>query len=150
VWRLSAAGSTRAQDEPAIGVLYDALEPGGTLLLDNEVPYSHARRWGWWAERPGAAPAMPSEPDRGTAADGSELSLWSGTVNVDPLDQSLRLEIRAEKSSNGAVVAREEDELTMRMWFRDELVMAMRHAGFRSVDVSPGVEERILVYVARR
>jgi hypothetical protein len=28
-------------------------------------------------------------------------------------------------------------------------VMAMRHAGFRSVDVSPGVEERILVYVAK-
>jgi hypothetical protein len=41
-------------------------------------------------------------------------------------------------------------ELTMRVWFRDELVMAIRHVGFRSVDVSPGVEERVLVYVARK
>jgi hypothetical protein len=38
----------------------------------------------------------------------------------------------------------------MRMWFRDELVMAMRHAGFRSVNVAPGLEEGILVYVARK
>jgi SAM-dependent methyltransferase len=142
-------GSTRAQDEQAIGVLYDTLEPGGTLVLDNEVPYSHAGRWSWWAEQPELPGPWSSEPDRGTASDGSELTLWSRTLNVDPLDQSLRLEIRAEKSMNGVVVAREEHELTMRMWFRDELVMAMRHAGFRSVDVSPGVEERILVYVAQ-
>jgi hypothetical protein len=143
-------GSTRAQDEQAIHTLYDALEPGGALVLDNEVPYSHAERWGWWAERPELPRPWSSEPDRGTAADGSELALWARVVDVDPLDQSLRLQIRAEKSSNGAVVAREEHELTMRMWFRDELVMAMRHAGFRSVNVAPGLEEGILVYVARK
>lgn len=143
-------GSTRAQDERAIGLLYDTLEPGGTLVLDNEMPYSQALRWSWWAERPELPRPWSSEPDRGTAADGSELALWSRTIDVDPLDQSLRLQIRAEKSSKGAVVAREEHELTMRMWFRDELVMAMRHAGFRSVDVSSGIDESILVYVARK
>jgi SAM-dependent methyltransferase len=143
-------GSTRAQDEQAIRVLYDALEPGGTLVLDNEVPYSHAERWSWWAERPELPRPWSSEPDRGTVTDGSELALSARAVDVDPLDQSLRLQIRAEKSSNGAVIAREEHELTMRMWFRDELVMAMRHAGFRSVDVAPGAEEDFLVYVARK
>jgi SAM-dependent methyltransferase len=143
-------GSTRAQDEQAIRALYEALEPGGTLVLDNELPYSQARQWSWWAERPELPRPWPSEPDHGMAADGSELTLWSRTIDVHPLDQSLRLQIRAEKSIDGAVVAREQHELTMRMWFRDELVMAMRHAGFRSVDVSPGVGERILVYVARR
>jgi SAM-dependent methyltransferase len=143
-------GSTRAQDEQAIRMLYEGLEPGGVLVLDNEVPYSHALRWSWWAERPELPQPWSSEPQRGTAADGSELALWSRVLDLDPLDQSLRLEIRAEKSSNGAVVAREEHELTMRMWFRDELVMAMGHAGFRSVDVAPGVDEGILVYFARK
>jgi len=142
-------GSNRERDAQALQRFYEHLEPGGTLVLDNEVPYSHAGRWSWWAEQPELPRPWSSEPDRGTASDGSELALWSRTLNVDPLDQSLRLEIRAEKSMNGVVVAREEHELTMRMWFRDELVMAMRHAGFRSVDVSPGVEERILVYVAQ-
>ena len=143
-------GSTRQQDEAAIDVLYDALEPGGTLLLDNEVPYSSARRWSWWAERPELPRPWSGEPDHGTAPDGSDLRLWSRAVDLDPLDQSLRLEIRAEKSKDGLVLAREVHELTMRMWFRDELAMAMRHAGFRSVDVSVGVEERILLYVARK
>ena len=44
-------GSTRAQDEEALRRLYSALEPDGTLLLDNEVPWANARRWfaaAWW------------------------------------------------------------------------------------------------------
>jgi SAM-dependent methyltransferase len=143
-------GSTRAQDERAINVLFETLEEGGALVLDNEVPYSSVRRWSWWAERPELPRPWSSEPDRGRSADGGELSLWSRTVDVDPLDQSLRLELRIEKSRDGVVVAREQHDLTMRMWFRDELVMAMRHAGFRSIDVVPGAEERILAYVARK
>lgn len=143
-------GSTRAQDEQAIGVLYEALEPGGTLVLDNEVPYSSPRRWGWWAERPELPRPWPAEADLGKALDGSDLALRSRALEVDPLDQSIRLEIRAEKLVGGAVVAREEHELTMRMWFRDELVMALRHAGFSSVEVEHGGEPRTLVYVARK
>ena len=142
-------GSTRAQDEQALSVLHDALEPGGTLVLDNEVPYSSALRWSWWAERPELPRPWPVEPERGTLPDGGALALWSRTADVDPLDQSLRLELHVEKSVDGAVVAREEHELTMRMWFRDELVLGLRHAGFRSVEVLPGVEEGILVYIAR-
>src|SRR5437868_7360916 len=41
-------GTTRGQDEAAIRRLHAALEPGGTLLLDNEAPYSSARRWLRW------------------------------------------------------------------------------------------------------
>lgn len=143
-------GSTRAEDEQALAGLYDALEPGGTLVLDNELPWSSPRRWSWWADRAALPRPWPDEPDRGTAPDGAELLLWSRTVDVDPLDQSVHLELRAEQRIDGAVVAREEHELTMRMWFRDELVLALRHVGFRRVDVGPGVEERLLVYVATR
>jgi SAM-dependent methyltransferase len=41
----------------------------GTLVLDNEVPYSNAGRWSWWAERPGLPRPWPVEPERGTAPD---------------------------------------------------------------------------------
>jgi hypothetical protein len=37
-------GSTRAQDQEALRRFHHWLEPGGTLLLDNEVPYENARR----------------------------------------------------------------------------------------------------------
>jgi hypothetical protein len=38
-------------------------------VLDNEVPYSNAGRWSWWAERPGLPRPWPVEPERGTAPD---------------------------------------------------------------------------------
>jgi hypothetical protein len=36
------------------------------------------------------------------------------------------------------------------MWFRDEIAMALRYAGFHDIEVIQGVEERILAYVARK
>jgi len=152
-------GSTRAQDEEAIRRLHAALEPGGTLLLDNEVPYSKSARWRrWTGEGRGELPtAWSAEPDRRTTADGTEYALWSRTLSVDPLDQSIRMAIRAEKSRAGRVLVAEEHELTMRMWFRDEIVLMLRFAGFASVEVrggfsdrSPAPEDDTLVFVARK
>jgi hypothetical protein len=152
-------GSTRAQDEEAIGRLHAALEPGGTLLLDNEVPYSNARRWSRWtaAGRAELPTAWSSEPDRRTAADGTVYELRSRTLAVDPLDQCIHMAMRAEASRDGRVVASEEHELSMRMWFRDELLLALRHAGFASCTVRAGYEDRAptaddetLVFIARR
>jgi hypothetical protein len=94
-----------------------------------------------------AATAWPEEADRKTCTDGSEIALRSRTVAVDP---RVHMEMRAERLVDGEVVATEEHALTMRMWFRDEIVMALRHAGFHDVEVIQGVEERILAYVARK
>jgi SAM-dependent methyltransferase len=137
-------GSTRAQDEEAIRRLYAALEPGGTLLLDNEVPYSNDRRWRRWTSkgRDGLPTPWSAEPDRRRRDDGIEYALWSRTVAVDPLDQCVHLEIRAEKSRHGSVLAAEEHALSMRMWFRDELVLMLRSAGFSGVDVRGGYTDR--------
>ena len=136
-------GTTRAQDEEAIRRLYAAVEPGGTLLLDNEVPYSSARRWNRWTREGRAELPRPwgDEPDRRTAPDGFEYSLWSRMVEVDPLDQCVRVEMRIEKRRDGELVAEEERGLSMRMWFRDELVLMLRTAGFRRVEVRGGYDD---------
>ena len=44
-------GSSREQDREALRRLHEAVEPGGTLLLDNEVPYANSRRWPSWTRR---------------------------------------------------------------------------------------------------
>jgi SAM-dependent methyltransferase len=41
-------GSTREQDREGIRRFHDQLEPGGLLVLDNEVPYADAVMWQYW------------------------------------------------------------------------------------------------------
>jgi SAM-dependent methyltransferase len=152
-------GTTRAQDEEAIRRLYAALEPGGMLLLDNEVPYSSARRWNRWTTegRPELPRPWSEEPDRRTVPDGTEYALWTRMVEVDPLDQCIRIDMRIEKRRDGELVAEEERPLSMRMWFRDDLVLMLRTAGFRDVAVRGGYDDEeprpdhdFLVFSARK
>jgi SAM-dependent methyltransferase len=121
-------GSTREQDIVALERLHDALLPGGTLVLDNEEkPFRwQVRDWG-----------RPS---------GGEISLSSRVDAVDEDDRCVHMTIRAEAHDG----RREEHALTMRQWYRDDLVPLLHDAGFAAVDVLPGIDENTLVYVATR
>jgi SAM-dependent methyltransferase len=151
-------GSMRAQDEEALRRLHLALAPGGTLLLDNETPYSNGRLWPYWTkEKREELPEPWREPgERRRAADGSELALRSRIVDMDPLDQTFRLELRVFKWRDGRLVAEEEHALSMRMYFRDELLLMLRAAGFADVEVRrgyadepPSGDDEFLVFIAR-
>ncbi len=151
-------GTTRAQDQEGLERILRRLAPGGTLVLDNEVPYAHAPRWRRWAKADrGELPApWPESGDRRQAADGLEYELRSRTVAVDPLDQTHTLEIRARKWVDGELVATEEYPLSMRAYFRDELLLMLERAGFHDIDVrggytdeAPTPDHEFLVYIAR-
>jgi SAM-dependent methyltransferase len=129
-------GTTRSQDDLAITRLHDALLPDGTLVLDNEEsPWSrwHVSDW-------------PSEPARTTAPNGVEFALSSRVDAMDEQDRTIHMTLRAETSDG----EREEHSLTMRQWYRDELVELLGQSGFTSIAVRPGVDENTLVYVAAR
>jgi hypothetical protein len=81
-------GSTPEQDAEALVRLRRHLEPGGTLLLDIEVPYADARLWRCW-EREGRSrlPEAAEPPrERRRASDADEYALRSRVVGLDPLD----------------------------------------------------------------
>ena len=121
-------GSTREQDLEGLRRLHDALEPGGTLVLDNEEGRVPATVRGW------------NEPR------GEPIALSTRVDAGDEADRCLHMTIRAETKDG----RREEHTLTMRQWTRDEIVPALHDAGFAAVDVRPGVVDDVLVYVARR
>jgi SAM-dependent methyltransferase len=152
-------GSTRAQDQEGLRRIRAALEPGGTLLLDNEVPYRNPRLWRNWTKE--AREELPRPwPEPGTCRtteDGTEYELRSRTVAVDPLDQTVSLEMRAEKRRDGRLLAEEEHALSMRWYFRDEILLMLEKAGFVDVavradytDAEPTADSEFLVYIARR
>lgn len=152
-------GSTRAQDKEALRRFHRFLEPGGTLLLDNEAPYANAKRWRQWTkeERSRLPEAWPPPGERERAPDGSEYALRTRALAVDPLDQTLTLEIQARKWQGGLLVGEEARPISIRSYFRDELLLMLERAGFADVDVrgdhtdEPATaEHEFLVFVARR
>jgi SAM-dependent methyltransferase len=121
-------GSTREQDVCALERLHDALLLGGTLILDNEEePFS-------WCVR-----------DWGKRSEG-EISLRHRVDAVDDADRCVHMTLRAETPDGRS----EEHRLTMRQWYRDELLPMFHDAGFKRVEVLTGADENTLVYLARR
>jgi SAM-dependent methyltransferase len=152
-------GSTRDQDLEALRRFHAHLEPGGRLVLDNEVPYSNEHRWQYWLKdvRRTLPRPWPAEGERRTGADGTEYELRARTASFDPLDQRLAMDMRARMWREGELVADEQHVLTMRSYFRDEIVLMLERAGFSGVEVRgqyddrpPSPDDDFLVYLARR
>jgi SAM-dependent methyltransferase len=150
-------GSNRANDQQALERIHVHLEPGGTLVLDNEVPYAGERLWRLWAD-PGELPGeWPPPGERRRGADGTEYELRSRVLAVDPLAQSATLEMQARMWRDGELVAEETNPIHLMFYFRDELVLMLERAGFRDVDVrggydgaEPAPEHEFLVFTATK
>lgn len=152
-------GSTREHDAEALWRFRECLEPGGTLLLDTEVPYAlDANSWKWWQQ--GERPELPRpwhEPDeRERALDGCEYALTSRLLDLDPLEQELALEIRAQRWRDGELEAEETRALTLRLYLKNELVLMLQAAGFTDIEVqgdhndAPATsEDDFLVFVTK-
>lgn len=147
-------GSTRADDMEALRRIHDHLEPGGTFVVDNEVPYADGSPWKYWQrdERAALAGPRPSRTPgpRRTGADGTEYELCSRLLDVDPLEQRVTMKMHASMWRAGELVAEDEHLLTLTHYFRDEIVLMLEHVGFVDVEVRPGCGDDFLAYVARR
>ena len=151
-------GGRRALDLEGLRRMYDHLEPGGVLVLDNEAPYSYGN-WRFWP--PGTRGELPlpwPEPgERRRGSDGAEYELRSRLVDLDPLAQCATLEMRASMWRDGVLVAEEDHVLKLMLYFRDELVLMLERTGFADVVVhggyagaEPTAADEFLVFVARK
>jgi SAM-dependent methyltransferase len=152
-------GSTREQDVEALGRFREHLEPGGTLLLDTEVPYADARLWKYWlkGEREALPEPMPDPRRRIVASNGTEYALVSRVLEVDPLEQRSSLEMRTELWRDGELEADETRQIDMHHYFVDELLMMIQRAGFQDavvhgdhVEAAPTPDDEFVVVVARK
>lgn len=152
-------GSTRANDQQALERFHAHLEPGGTLVLDNEVPYANPRDWTYWPseKRKELPQPWPPQRERQRASDGSEYSLSVRALSLDPLAQSIRAEIRAQQWRDDELLAEEQYPIDLMLYFKDELVLMLERAGFREVEVrgaydggEPTPEHRFLVFSAKK
>ena len=152
-------GSTRAQDVEALSRLHDALRPGGTLLLDIEVPYADAKQWRYWTSegRRALPEELPPPRERRRGSDGAEYTLRGRVVDLEPLEQRVTLVMHAERWRDGELEAEEDRTLTINLYFRNELLLLLERAGFADVriegdhnDLPPTPDDEFLVFVATK
>jgi SAM-dependent methyltransferase len=152
-------GSSREQDEEALRRFHAHLEPGGLLVLDNEVPYANGGLWQYWLkEKRAELPRPRREPsERRVGSDEAEYALEGRVLAFDPLAQQVTREVRAFMWRDGELVAEEQHLLTETLYFKGELVLMLERAGFVKVEVRgqhddrpPAPEDDVLVYLGRR
>ena len=151
-------GSSREQCLQALDRFREHLSPGGTLLVDMEVPFADARQWKYWlAEERASLPEAARAPrQRRAAADGAEYALSSRIVDLDPLLQRVTLEMTAQLWRDDTLEAEETHTLDISLFFPNELQLMLERAGFEEVVVHGEHEEReptsadeFVVFVAR-
>ncbi len=151
-------GSSRAQDEEALRRIHDHLEPGGRLVLDNEVPYADGTWRYWQKEDRNDLPRPRREPGkRRRGSDGAEYELRARVLDLDPLAQQATWEMLAFMWRDGELVAEEEHRLTTTLYFKDELVLMLDRAGFVDIGVEgahngrePTRDDDFLVFLASK
>ncbi len=152
-------GGKRAWDLEALRRLYRHLEPGGLLVLDNEVPYANAEFWRYWlsANRRELPRAWPAMGERRQTRDGSELELRTRVTELDPLEQCLTLQLRIGLWRDGRLAAEEEYTLKEILYFKYEILDMLERAGFTNIAVQAGYtgapptpKDEFLVFIARK
>ena len=152
-------GGERDHDVEALRRLFEHLEPGGTLVLDNEAPFAQPGLWRYWVkdERNELPREYRDEGDRRVTADGSELELRSRILEVDPLAQRVVIQMRAGLREKGELVGEEEHTLAMTLYFTHEIVLMLERTGFVDIQLRAGYEDRpptsdddFVVFIARK
>jgi SAM-dependent methyltransferase len=152
-------GGNREHDAEALRRVYEHLEPGGTFVLDNEVPYNDAGGWRYWTKekRDELAGSWEEPGTRRTGSDGTEYELRGRLVEVDPLAQCVTAEIRGFMWRDGRLVGRDEHVLKMTVYFTNELRLMLERAGFTDIDMrgdytdeEPTRGTGFVVFIARK
>jgi SAM-dependent methyltransferase len=152
-------GSTPDRDIEALHRLHAHLEPGGTLLLDLEVPWSDPGSWSCWTApgRQALPEPWPAEAHRRQAPTGATYTLANRIVACDPMGQRLTYETRIERWRDGGLEAQEQRCLDVGLYVPAELRLLLEAAGFVDIQLhgeherrDPQPDDDFIVFVARR
>ena len=138
-------GGRRDHDRETLRRVFQHLDPGGTLLIDHELPYQgqDERSWAIWlaGHREGIPGAWPEAGDRRRAADGDEIELLGRQTEFDPLAQTLAYEMRARLWRDGVVVDEEAYGLRENLYFAQEIRLLLEEAGYNRISMQAGMTD---------
>ena len=136
-------GGTRRQDLEGLRRIRAHLEPGGTLLLDYDLPnHELARGWSSWVRKPELPQPWPTHVETHVTRDGSAIETCYRVAAFDPLEQTLTREMRARHLVDGREIATETHAIDINIYFKREIELMLETAGFRDIAVTAFGEDR--------
>jgi SAM-dependent methyltransferase len=153
-------GGGRAEDLEGLKRIYNHLQPGGVFVMDWYLPNFDEKGWIAWLpeHRPDLPRSWSRKADRKTAADGTVLEMRARQIEFDPLEQTYEAEISINHSEDDRLLGTESSVLRGSIYFKNEIVLMLEAAGFESVSVRSGTEDRAplpwmdgyLLFIARK
>ena len=128
-------GGSRHDDLHGLQRIYQHLRPGGHLYLDHHLPNFNRKAWQDWVEEPDLPRAWPQHGDRRTARDGRDLQMKSRVLRFNPLEQQAEWEIQVNEYVDGEETRTETYPLLINIYFKPEIELMLRTAGFDLVRV---------------
>ncbi len=130
-------GGSREKDLETLKRCYAHLEDGGALLLNIQAEYTSPESWNLWlSETRNALPQpWPEKSDGRIAPDGSKHFGQFRILNFNPLEQRITKQVRLEKWTNGELVVSEEYTLRENIYFKNELLLMLKVAGFSEISL---------------
>lgn len=131
-------GGSRSNDLAALRRIHDVLAPGGTLLIDQDLPYDTNDLDAWARWLPGHRADLPTEPstenERRRAANGDEIELFGQLLDLNPLEQRITFSLGARLWRDGKVIE-EQAAMTLHenLYFPQEIVLLLEVSGFKSI-----------------
>jgi SAM-dependent methyltransferase len=136
-------GGTREQDLEGLRRIRKLLQPGGQLFLDHYLPnIENPKLWGYWAHEPALPRHWPSKGDRRQAQDGTELELRTRVKDIDPLEQTISMEMRASHIVDGEETEVETNAIDIVLYFKNEIELMLRVAGFSDISIQAFAQDR--------
>lgn len=133
-------GGSRRNDFAALRRIHDVLAPGGTLLIDHELPYGTEDVDAWARWLPGHRDDLPTKPstdnERRRAANGDEFELFGQLLELNPLEQRVTFTLGA-RLWRDEVLVEEQEPLTLHenLYFPQEILLMLETSGFTSVSM---------------
>jgi SAM-dependent methyltransferase len=136
---------SREKDLETLKRCHTHLEDGGALIVNIQADYSDPDWWSMWLseKRKSLPEPWPKKGSSRIASDGSEHFAQFRLTAFDPLEQSYIREVRLEKWVNGELDKSEEYTLRGNIYFKNELLLMLKVAGFHGITVGGEYTEQI-------
>ena len=138
-------GGNAEHDRIALRRVYEHLEPGGVLILDQEMPYADTDGWRSWSrwtkEGRRGMPEAFDDPGWRAGSDGTEYRLASRLVDVDPLAQRQTMEMRASMRRGDEIVEEQTLAIALTLYTARHIELLLTTTGFTDLELRDGYSD---------